>query len=300
MRRHYTTVTMLLLLLFWQGCVFVADSLDYRNDLSDYEVKRIVRTVFLSQHALADAALLTSDSYSTLTISGDGYQTDSYACNEGGEIRFQIDNGGYSFSFSTGDLLHLSYDACAWDSYYDAPIRLSGPVDLTWYQDMQDRESRLIELAIDYRHAMLKNGYTTLWLDGELGLHYDLDNLAGILKVVLSSTQLRIDNSDVYGEDTYENIVLDFTMDTRDYAYSYSYHGTLFNSRLGRLTFSTLAPMRGYRDANPYSGTFKITNAHVTLRVIPVDDYYVDIVVRNSYDSYQNRTIRTTWLNIGL
>jgi hypothetical protein len=38
----------------------------------------------------------------------------------------------------------------------------------------------------------------------------------------------------------------------------------------------------------------------MTLRILPVDDYYVDIVVRNSCDTYQNRTIHTTWLNIGL
>ncbi len=298
MRKFYATLVILFTLLLLHGCVFVTESLDYRNDLSDYEVKKIVKTVFLSQHALADAALLATDGYTTVT--SERYPAERYACQEGGYIRFEIDQNGYALTFETGDLIRLAYDDCIYTTYYDDRSHLSGPIDITWYQDMADSANRLIELDIAYHNTWLKNRYTTLYLNGRIGVHYDEDYSRERLELVLSSDELRIQRSDFSGDDTYENIVLDFSMDTYSYAYRYSYHGTLFNSYLGRLTFTTLSPMRGYRDKNPFDGEFKITNAHMTLRVIPIDDYYVDIVVQNHYDSYENRTIHTTWMNIGL
>ena len=300
MRNLYTTIILAMLLFLTQGCRFVAESLDYQNGLSDYEAGKIVRTVLLSQHTIADAALLSASGYRRMGPSSDLYPNERYSCQDGGYIRFTFDEDGYSLTFESGDLIHLNYDTCRYHNYDDSTWLLNGPVDLTWYQDMEDSVNRVIELGITYHDAWLQNSYATAYLDGEIGLHYDEDYTSDRLQLVLTSDELRVRANNATQSNTFENIVLDFSMNMSDYRYRYTYHGTLFNAYLGRLTFTTLSPIQGNRDDNPYRGELKITNAHMTLRVIPVDTYYVDIIVQNHYDTFENRTIHTTWRDIGL
>ena len=299
-KRISQAVLMLILLPLIQGCLFIAESLDYRRDLSDYEVKRIVRRVLLSQHVIADAALATTDGYTQLYGAYTSYDTTRYSCRDGGYLRLEIGEGDYTFSFESGDLLHLTYDNCRCDACESEFDRLSGPVDIVWYQDSEDALQRVIELGITYHYADLYAPFTSVRLDGRIGLHYDRDYRRGILRLILSTNDLSLHGSD-FGDDTrYENVVLDFTMDEASHAWRYSYSGTLFSSYLGRLTFTTLTPLEGYDAHNPDRGEFKITNAHMSLRVVPRGNGAVDIYVENHFDITQNRTIRTSWRDIGL
>ncbi len=288
-------------LIFFAGCIIVSDRLDYRHDLSDYEVKKIVRKVLLSQHTINRAGIITSDDLEKLieTRSLRAYY-ERLECDEGGYLTFTLSDGTFSLTLSPGIPYYFTYYDCRYAPLYFAPNRLNGAVEITYHQDIEDRYGKLLDFSIDYRDTYLETDTAAVRIAGRLGVHYDESYREHILSLIFSSTRLEIENSDYYHRDIFNNIVLDYTIDTQSYHYRYSYSGTLDNTYLGRLTFTTLIPMEGYGAHNPYYGRFKISNAHMDLLVIPRDDYYVDIVVENHYDTIQNHTIHTTWINIGL
>ncbi len=298
MQRIWHTLIVLWAFFLFGGCVIVDGSLDYRNNLSDYEAKKIVRKLFLSQESFIQAALLNSSGFSTiLQTSYNPYET-RYSCLESGYFTLRISSDLTSVPEGT-DPLYLDYSECTYDTYLYPQSRLSGSVIFTYYQNMQDRYNKLLDFRVTYTHTYLYTSYGTRYLDGSVGIHYDEDYTRQLLRLTLSSSQLIIAESG-YRDDRYENVVLDFTLDTHTGHYTYSYSGTLYNTYLGRLTYSTLAAMEGNNNGYPSYGEIKITNAHMSLIVRPLDDYYVDIEVRNHYYPGQNRIIHTTWINIGL
>ena len=292
--------TIVSVLTLFAGCIIVDDSLDYRNNLSDYEVKKIVRKVLLSQNSINRAGVVTSDGLEKIITSRSRYLHDRVPCNDGGYVTFTLSDGTVSLTLSTGDLLHIEYDDCSYTPLYYDQSRLNGSIDIHYNQNIEDYRRKLLDFTIDYYNTWLYSRYGTLRIDGTMGVHYDEDYERHELKLIFSSNRLVIDNRDRYDQDIFSNIVLHYTIDTTSTAYAYEYSGTLYNSYLGRLTFTTRDTMEGYGDQNPRRGRFEISNAHVTLTVIPIDNYYVDIDVENHYYVSQNRTIHTTWINIGL
>jgi hypothetical protein len=280
------------------GCVIVNDTLDYRNDLSDYEAKKIVKKVLISQQTISKAALINNESLE-LFSAYDGYAANRYDCSENGYISLQLDGDGFAVNISTGDILNLNYYECTYATPWYSQSRINGPVAITYHQYMHDYQALVSDFTLTFNHTAIQSVYGLERIDGVLGVHLDQDYRRKQLQLTLSANHLVVENSN-WERQTFNNIVLDFTMDTYNNRYRYSYSGTLYSDYLGTLTFSTLLPMEGYGDHNPAYGSFKISNEHVTLTVKPVDDYYVDIILDNHFYPTKNRIIRTTWINIGL
>ena len=300
MRRRITAAVVLLVALIGiGGCVIVDDGLDYRHDLSDYEAKKIVRTVFLTQQSLGRAAMISARSTETI-FDGDRYgEGNRYDCLSGGYLTLELGVDGLQLSLSAGDIVQLDYHQCLCDPLYAHESYLDGPVALTYHQSLSDSHERLYDVTLSYADTWLDTPTGGAWFDGRIGLHYDEDFDTRMHHLILSSDTLDIRRGSYASQRLY-NIVLDFRMQRDTLHYRYDYSGTLYSDYLGRLTFSTLYPMEGYADRNPSAGLFKISNTTVTLKVRPIDDYYVDILLENRYDPSQNRTIHTTWMNIGL
>ena len=298
MRKFLPYLLLLALFIGFGGCVIVSDSLDYRNDLSDYEAKKIVRKVFISQQTISRAALISNETLGSF-IEYDGYSANRYNCSDSGYITLQLDDDGFSLNISSGDILNLNFYECAYEIPWYSQSRINGPVAITYHQYMHDYQSHISDFTIEFNHTALQALYGLERIDGILGVHLDQDYQRDILRLTLSSNHLVVENSS-WEKQIFNNIVLDFTMDTYTNRYSYSYSGTLYSDYLGRLTFSTLIPLEGYGAHNPSRGSFKISNEHVSLTVIPVDDYYVDIRLENHFYPTKNRIIHTTWINIGL
>jgi hypothetical protein len=301
MKRALILSAFVSILILFAGCIITDDSLDYRNDLSDHEVKKIVRTVLLSQNSINRAGLITSDGLENLVRRNSRYYNDNrLECSDGGYLTFTLFDDNFAITLETETPLHIDYYECLYAPlYYDAS-RLDGGMNIIYHQHTEDSYEKLLDFSIEYLDTYLYSSGTTIRIDGKLGVHYDEDYLRHQLALVFSANRLEIENRTYYDKDIFTNIVLEYHIDTNTYAYRYSYSGTLYNSYFGRLTFSTLTPMEGYGNHNPRIGRFKISNAHINLLVIPQDDYYVDIIVENHYYPSRNHTIHTTWLNIGL
>lgn len=304
MRKFSQILILLWGLLFLDGCVIVEEPLDYRHGISDYEAKRIVRKVFLSQHSLADASLLTSVSFGSLLddyaqIHYDPY-ANRYGCDDRGYFTLQLGSDGLQLTIDSGDLLEIEYQTCQTELYSGFAPQLNGPVAITYHQNRLDRYSRMLDFTVTYHDALLTTLFGAYYLEGSIGVHYDEDMQRGMLALVLSSNRFQLYGDRYTQRDRFDNVVLDFTMDTISQRYRYNYSGTLYNSYLGRLTFSTFLPLEGIGDQNPATGELKIGNAQMRLIVTPLDDYYVDIQLISNSDPRENRTIHTTWLNIGL
>ena len=300
MKRAIIVSVIVFALTLFAGCIIIDDSLDYRHDLSDYKVKKIVRKVLLSQNSINRAGVVTSDGLDQIITNRSRYLHDRVACNGGGYVTFTLSDGTVSLTLSAGDLLHIEYDDCSYTPLYYDQSRLDGSIDIQYNQNIEDYRTKLLDFTINYYDTYLYSHYGTLRIDGEVGVHYNEDYTLHELKLIFSSNRLVIDNRDRYDEDLFTNIVLNYTIETDTTAYAYEYSGTLDNDYFGRLTFTTRETMEGYGNKNPQRGRFEISNAHMTLTVIPINDYYVDIDVDNHYYASRNRTIHTTWINIGL
>ncbi|RUM64506.1 MAG: hypothetical protein DSZ05_07455 [Sulfurospirillum sp.] len=300
MKRALILSAIVSVLVLFAGCIIIDDSLDYRSDLSDYEVKKIVRKVLVSQNSINRAGLVTSDGLEKLITNRSRYYDNRISCTEGGYITFTLSGGDLSVSFTTDTLLHIVYDDCRYRPFYYEQSRLNGSLDIRYNQRHEDARGKLLDFTIRYFDTSLYTKEGSVRINGEMGVHYDEAYWQHQLALVFSSNRLEIANRDYYERDIFTNIVLEYGIDTRTYHYTYHYSGTLYNSYLGTLSFTTLDAMQGYSNQNPQKGRFKISNAHVTLRVVPIDDYYVDIIVEGHDYTGQNRTIHTTWINIGL
>jgi len=292
---------LLLTLLMLGGCVIQDDALDYRNDLTDYEIKKIVKEVLVSQNSINRAGIITSDglqNIQTRTRSRDYY--DRYSCQNNGYATIRFFDGDFSLTFSSGDHFGIDYEDCAFSPFYDDSNRINGSILLDINQNMQDYQNTLLDFGVSYIHTYFDTEFGKLYIDGDLGVHYDHHRYDNGLNITFTTNHLTIENNRFYEKEIFNNVVLDFFMDTYTLDYHYNYSGTLYSNYLGRLSFSTIDTMYGYKDQNPYKGEFKITNEHISLLVLPQDDYYVDIVVKNHYQPYENHTIHTTWINIGL
>jgi hypothetical protein len=298
MRKFMPYILLLSIFIGMGGCVIVNDTLDYRNDLSDYEAKKIVKKVLVSQQTIGMAALINNESLQTFSAY-ESYAYTRYECSESGYISLQIDGDGFAVNLSAGDILNLNYYDCAYERPWYSQSRINGPVTIDYHQYMHDYQSLVSDFTLTFNRTAIQSVYGLERIDGVLGVHLDQDYRHNQLQLTLSTNRLVVENSN-WEREIFNNIVLDFMIDTYTNRYSYSYSGTLYSDYLGTLTFSTLTPMQGYGEHNPAYGSFKISNEHVSLTVKPVDDYYVDIILDNHLYPTKNRIIRTTWINIGL
>ena len=246
MKRALIFSAIVSVLVLFAGCIIIDDSLDYRNDLSDYEVKKIVREVLLSQNSINRAGVITSDGLERLVTRHSRYLDDRMACSEGGYITFKLTDGSFSLTLTTDDLLHIEYHDCLYTPLYYDQSRLNGSIELRYNQDTEDAYGKLLDFSIHYFDTNLYTRYGSIRIDGELGVHYDESYRSGELELIFSANRLVIENRTRYEKDIFTNIVLHYTIDTDTYAYAYRYSGTLYNTYLGRLTFTTLDDMRGY------------------------------------------------------
>lgn len=293
---------LLLTLLMLGGCVIQVDSLDYQNNVSDYEIKKIVKEVLSSQNDINRAGIITSDGLQNLqrTHQSRDYFSNRYTCQDNGYATIRFEGSDFSLTFSSGDSFGIEYSDCSFIAPYYDENRINGTISFDIYQNMQDYQSTLLNFNVNYADTHFYTNNSDIYFDGSLGVHYDFDNPTENLNITFSTNYLSIENNHFYQKDTFNDVVLDFHLDTLTLQYRYNYSGSLYNSYLGRLSFSTIEPMQGYKDHNPSSGIFKITNKYIQILVIPQDDYYVDLIVKNRYQPYQNHTIHTTWINIGL
>ena len=300
MKTFSTVILFLVTLFIFAGCIIQDDTLDYRNNLSDHEVKKIVREVLISQNSIGHAGLITSDGLDNLLQNRNRYLHERYECSDGGYASLTFGDDTFSFTITTGTLFELEYSNCYETPLYYDRSGIDGSIEIIYHQNSEDYHTKLLDFSVHYLRTYLYTRLGEIYIDGEVGVHYDEDYDRHQLSVILSSSNLRIEERNTYENTIFNNIVLDFQIDTYSYIYNYNYSGTLYNSYLGTLSFTTIVPMRGYREKNPYSGRFKISNNHMSLTVIPQDDYYVDILVENHYYNNRNRVIHTTWINIGL
>ncbi len=298
MRTYLPFLLFSILLFGFGGCIIVSDTLDYRNDLSDYEVKKIVRKIFVSRQTLTHAALIGNESFGQLSAYT-AVPTERYTCGEQGYMTLRLQGDTLSFTLSAGDRLYLNYYACGFEMVWpgDGYSRLNGAVSITWNQYMYDSEGEVADFTIDFDRAVLTAPSGMERLDGRVGVHLERDYRRSMLGLILSSNRLVVENSR-REEQTFTNVVLDLHTDRTTMRYRYRYSGTLYSDYLGRLTFSTPVTLEGYGDRNPAYGRLTISNEHVRLTVRPVDDYYVDIVLENYIYPSRNRIIHTTWINL--
>ncbi len=293
-------VMFLFTLITFYGCK-IDGRLDYKNDLSDYEAKKIVREVLLSQHSISSAGLITSDGLNNLAKNRTReLYSDRYSCQNSGYAAITLSEGDFSLTFSTDESFSINYYDCAFTPYYYDQTKLNGLINVTFHQDLYDYQDRLLDFSVSYVNTYLYSSFGKIYIDGDMGVRYDYNYYAQLLNVIFLSNHLLIETDNFIEKNIFSNIVLDFTMNTNNYIYSYKYSGTLYNSYLGNLTFTTPVTLVGYKDKNPYSGNFKISNDYMSIVVMPLDDYYVDIIIQNRYEYNQNRTIHTTWINLGL
>ncbi len=293
---------LLLTLFMLGGCVIQVDSLNYQNNISDYEVKKIVKEVLSSQNSINRAGIITSDGLQNLQRSRKSrdYFSNRYNCQNNGYATIHFEGSDFSLTFSSGDSFGIEYNDCTFEVPYFNSNRINGDISFDIFENIQDYQNTLLNFNVTYTDTHFNTNNTDIYFDGSLGVHYDLDNATQSLNITFSTNYLSIENSNFYQKDIFNDVVLDFHLDTVTLKYYYNYSGSLYNSYLGRLSFSTIEPMIGYKEYNPSSGIFKITNDYLQILVIPQDDYYVDIVVKNHNQPYQNHTIHTTWINIGL
>ncbi len=294
-------IILLFTMIFFYGCK-IEGGPDYKDDLSDYEVKKIVREVLSSQHSVNGAGLVTSDGINNLAKYKDQRDLyyNRYGCQNSGYASITFSEGDFSLTFSADDSFSVNYHNCSFTPYYYDQTKLNGLIDITLHQDLYDYQNRLLDFSVNYTNIYLYTSFGQIYLDGDMGVLYDFDYFAQLLTVRFISNHLTIENSGFGEKNIFSNVVLDFTMNTESYLYSYKYSGGLYNDYLGYLTFSTPVTLIGYKDKNPYGGKFKIMNEYMSITVIPLDDYYVDIIVQNRYSYIRNRTIHTTWINLGL
>lgn len=300
MKKAFFISSIVSILVLFAGCIIIDDSLDYRNDLSDYEVKKIVRTVLASQNTINRAGLVTSDGLGKIARQKSRYLNTNLSCDDGGYIAFSWQTGDFSATFITDSPLRLQYHECLYAPYYYDPYKVNGEIEIITHQFVDDYRNKLLDLTLHYYDTYLYTGSATIYLEGNIGVHYDYDYGSDYLAMVLTAPDFTIKNSSGYEKESFSNVVLNFQLDTLSQRYSYDYSGTLYNSYLGRLSFTTLEHMQGEGNRNPCAGRFKISNDDMSVIVVPYDDYYVDIYVDNRYHPSRNRRIHTTWINIGL
>ncbi len=282
-------------LSIFYGCT-INSNLDYARNISDFEVKKIVKEVLSSQNTIGAAGLITSDGLSEIAKWNKtrDFFNDRYTLQNDGYASITLNEDDFSLTFSANESLNINYYDCAFKPYYYDQTRLNGIVDITLNHDLYDYQNRLLDFSVRYLNTYLYTDFGEIRINGSMGVRYDYDHYQNLLSVLFLTNTLSIES------DTFTNISLDFTMNTDSYIYDYKYSGTLYNEYLGNLTFFTPVNLVGYKDKNPYSGRFKILNDYIDILVIVLDDYYVDIIVREKNDAFKRRTIHTTWINLGL
>jgi hypothetical protein len=230
-KAFYISLIVSIFVLF-AGCIVTDDTLDYRNDLSDYEVKKIVQKVLLSQNSINRAGLVASDGLENLTQRSGRAYNDPFSCTDGGYLTLTYADGSLAMSLQTEVPLYLGYYDCSYAPYYYEPSRLNGQINLITHQNIIDTYTHLLDVTLCYDNTYLYTGYDTLYLDGDVGVHYDMDYYNNYLTLVVSAPDLYMQSHVTHENDRYSNIVLNFQLDTLHEYYTYDYSGTLYNNYL--------------------------------------------------------------------